>query len=54
MEYLTWRNVGGDTFRSRMMQKIAETLDFQAETMVKVRHKIDERLPNSYFCDYSG
>ena len=27
-------------------------LVFQAETMVKVRHKIDNQLPNSHFWDY--
>ncbi len=29
-------NVGGDTFRSRMMLKIAEKLGFQTGTMVEV------------------
>jgi hypothetical protein len=31
------------------MLRIAGKLIFQAETMVKVRHKIDNQLPNSYF-----
>jgi len=31
---------------------LTDKLVFQAETMVKVRHKIDHQLPNSYFFDY--
>ena len=31
------------------MLRITGKLGFQAETMVKVRHKIDNHLPNFYF-----
>jgi hypothetical protein len=36
------------------MLRITGKLVFQAETKVKVRRKIDNQLPNSYFCDYCG
>jgi len=29
-------------------------LTLSAGTMIKVRHKIYNQLPNSYFCDYCG
>jgi hypothetical protein len=36
------------------MLRITGKLVFQAEMMVKVCYKIDDQLPNSYFCDYCG
>lgn len=36
------------------MLRITKELVFLADTMTKVRHKIDNQLLNSYFCDYCG
>ncbi len=36
------------------MLRITGKLVFQAETMVKVRQRNDNQLPNSYFGDYCG